>query len=242
MPTPRTTEPKPVHAAWAAVMADVQSLSKDQRNSQQGYAFRGIDDVMNKVGPVFRAHGVFVLPEKIVEVRSERYETRKDAVMHGVMLTVQWRIYGPAGDSVSMETVGEAADAGDKATSKAHSVAYRTALLEALCLPTGDPDPDSETHERATRGQRGATTRNDDAGHRVTDPADPPPPDPATDAAVARANLAAEARRLQVGIQQVADEFAAAHDGRRLGEATAAEVQAFTAAFTARHEAQAAAS
>jgi hypothetical protein len=29
------------------------------------------------------------------------------------------------------------------------SVAFRTALLQALCLPTDSPDPDHETYERA---------------------------------------------------------------------------------------------
>jgi hypothetical protein len=40
-------------------------------------------------------------------------------------------------------------DSGDKATAKAMSVAYRTALLQVLCLPTDEPDPDSHTYERA---------------------------------------------------------------------------------------------
>jgi hypothetical protein len=45
---------------------------------------------------------------------------------------------------------GEASDAGDKSTPKAMSVAYRTFLLQSLCLPTDEPDPDSETHDRGT--------------------------------------------------------------------------------------------
>jgi hypothetical protein len=52
--------------------------------------------------------------------------------------------------------MGEAADAGDKSMSKAQSVAYRTFLLEALNVPTGQPDPDSESHERAAGPQQPA--------------------------------------------------------------------------------------
>ena len=44
---------------------------------------------------------------------------------------------------------GQASDSGDKAVPKAMSVAYRTVLLQALCIPAGDPDPDSQVHERA---------------------------------------------------------------------------------------------
>jgi hypothetical protein len=37
---------------------------------------------------------------------------------------------------------------GDKAAPKAMSVAFRTALLQALALPTDEPDPDSQSFER----------------------------------------------------------------------------------------------
>lgn len=41
-------------------------------------------------------------------------------------------------------------DSGDKATAKAMSVAFRTALLQALCLPTDEIDPDAESYERSS--------------------------------------------------------------------------------------------
>ena len=40
-------------------------------------------------------------------------------------------------------------DGGDKATAKAMSVAFRIALLQALALPTSEPDPDSTSYERS---------------------------------------------------------------------------------------------
>jgi len=61
--------------------------------------------------------------------------------------SVTW--YGPEGDQLSSVAAGEAFDSGDKATAKAHSVAFRTALLQTLCLPTDEPDPDSKTYERS---------------------------------------------------------------------------------------------
>ncbi len=42
-------------------------------------------------------------------------------------------------------------DGGDKATAKAMSVAFRIALLQALALPTSEPDPDSSSYERSPR-------------------------------------------------------------------------------------------
>src|SRR5690606_34079164 len=44
---------------------------------------------------------------------------------------------------------GEAMDSGDKATSKAMSVAFRTALIQALALPTDEPDPAESTYQRS---------------------------------------------------------------------------------------------
>jgi hypothetical protein len=50
--------------------------------------------------------------------------------------------------TLQVQVAGEAFDAGDKATPKAMSVAYRTMMLQTLCLPTDEPDPDSHTYTR----------------------------------------------------------------------------------------------
>jgi hypothetical protein len=136
-----------IHQALSAVMGDVQSVSKSSHNDQQNFNFRGIDAVVNAVGPALRRHGVVVVPTKAV-AEIEHYQTSKGTAMKNVALTVKFRFYGPAGDFVEATARGEAADSGDKATSKAHSVAFRTVLLEALCIPTDEPDPDSQSHER----------------------------------------------------------------------------------------------
>ena len=130
------------------VMADVQAIAKTDRNVQQNFVFRGIDAVMQAVGPAFREHGVVCVPYH-VELGSETYETSKNTKMRDVTATVTYRIYGPAGDYIEAQVAGESADVGDKATPKAMSVAYRTLLLQALTIPTGDPDPDASSHERA---------------------------------------------------------------------------------------------
>lgn len=137
-----------VVAALAQVMDDVQAVRKGDRNQQQGFNFRGIDSVVNAVGPALRKHGVVAVPVK-VEPHFESYQSRQGAQMRNCTLKVTWRFYGPAGDHIEAETLGEASDAGDKATPKAASVAYRTLLLQALCIPTDEPDPDAMVAERA---------------------------------------------------------------------------------------------
>lgn len=158
----------PVHVAWANVMRDVGVIRKRDRNQSQNFNFRGVDAVVNVVGPVCRKHGVFVLPYEVREVREDRYLSKNDAAMHAVLATFVWRIYGPQGDFLHMESIGESADAGDKASPKAHSVAYRTALLESLMIPTDEIDPDAESHERATHREPSADPNDRDEYGRTS--------------------------------------------------------------------------
>lgn len=139
-----------IQQALAAVMADVQAVGKRERNQSQGFNFRGVDAVVNAVGPALRQHGVIVLPRVLAKSYRD-FNTSKGALMHEAVLEVEFTFVGPAGDTLVASAVGESADSGDKATAKAHSVAFRTILLQALCIPTDDPDPDSSTYERTER-------------------------------------------------------------------------------------------
>jgi hypothetical protein len=52
-----------IYARLAAVMADCTSVAKRDRNEHQRFMFRGIDAVLNAVGPILRKHGVIVVPD-----------------------------------------------------------------------------------------------------------------------------------------------------------------------------------
>lgn len=132
----------------AKVMQDVRALSKDQRNKEQGFYFRGIDDVMGVVGPALRDHGLVVQSETLSNER-DSYDTKSGTRMSRAVVGMRYLFTAPDDTVVWTEAYGEAADAGDKCVSKAMSVAYRTAILQMLCLPTGEPDPDEHAHEQA---------------------------------------------------------------------------------------------
>lgn len=139
--------------ALIAVMGDVQAVRKGDRNTQQGYIFRGIDAVVNAVGPVFRKHGVVAVPHKTVaNYRDVLTNTGKPS--RECTVTVTYRFYGPAGDFIDAEVPGESMDFGDKGAPKAMSVAYRIVLLQALCIPTDEPEPDAQSYERAPEPDR----------------------------------------------------------------------------------------
>lgn len=139
-----------IYAALAAVMADVNHVAKRDRNTQgRGYDFRGIDAVVNAVGPALRTHEVIVVPHVESYEYGEILSGKDRTPMGHARVVVTYTFFGPEGDSIPCSAAGEAFDSGDKATPKAMSVAFRTALLQALALPTDEPDPDTHTYERA---------------------------------------------------------------------------------------------
>ena len=148
-----------VHQALSRVMGDVQAVRKDSKNQAQKFLFRGIDAVLNAVGPALRKHGVTILPED-EEVHRSNGTTTSGKQTAEVVIKVTYRIYGPNGDSIHGKVAAEAMDFGDKAIAKAMSVAYRTFLLQALTIPTDEPDPDSESYERGAPNGTGASQQN----------------------------------------------------------------------------------
>jgi len=147
------TEPPSVHCAWTAVMRDVLAVGKTGVAKMPGsgsFRFRGVDAVVDAVGPALREHGVIVVPHSVKQVAVNEYESKSGARMVNRIVKVVWRMYGPRGDYFTAESFGESSDSGDKSMSKALSVAYRVVLLQSLCIPTGDRDPDEFVHERAS--------------------------------------------------------------------------------------------
>ena len=140
----------PIVQAMNAIMKEVGAIAKKDKNTSQGFNFRGIDSVVNAVSPALQKHGVIVVPT----VEEYDYATveigRNRTAMGHVKVKVTYTFVGASGDSIKATVVGEAMDAGDKATAKAMSVAFRTALLQALSLPTDEPDPDSSSYERSS--------------------------------------------------------------------------------------------
>jgi ERF superfamily len=149
-----------IYQGMAAAMTTVQAIRKDGRNTVQNFTFRGIDSVINAVGPALREQGIIVAPD----VREFVYETitvgQKQSVMGHVRLIVAYTFWAQDGTNLTAVAAGEAMDAGDKATPKAMSVAYRTALLQALCIPTDDPEPDAETYEHGPAARPRAAAKS----------------------------------------------------------------------------------
>ena len=139
-----------VYKAISAVAKDMSEvgISKDKRNQQQGFQFRGIDDVYNALSPALVKHGLVILPRIIERTVTER-TTAKGGVLFYVVVKAEFDFVAIEDDSKhTVTTYGEAMDSGDKATNKAMSIAYKYAAFQAFCIPTEETaqDPDSQVH------------------------------------------------------------------------------------------------
>lgn len=134
--------------ALNSVSKEVGAVRKEDFNQVQRFNFRGVDAVVNAVYPFFVKHGISYIP--VVEsAEYQQVPARNGGALTSVRLLVKAIFTHTSGESIEARVAAEAFDSGDKATAKAMSVAMRTALLQVLCLPTDEPDPDHFNYEQA---------------------------------------------------------------------------------------------
>lgn len=137
-----------VYQAINKVMADMATdgISKSRNNSQQGYKFRGIDDVYNSLARPMVNAGLIVLPRVLSREITEK-QTKSGGTLFYVVVDCEFDFIAVAdGSKHTVKTYGEAMDSADKATNKAMSAAMKYAYMQAFCIPTeGDNDADAHT-------------------------------------------------------------------------------------------------
>ncbi len=127
-----------------------EGIGKTRKNSQQGYNFRGVDEVMNAFSPILAEEGIYLRPAFSEREVIER-ASRNGGVLFYVSLKGEFTFSDDAGDTVTVGPFyGEAMDSADKATNKAMAVAFKYAMFQTFCVPlegvTGG-DADLTTHD-----------------------------------------------------------------------------------------------
>lgn len=136
-----------IYQSIAAIMQEIPAIGKEKRNKEQGFFYRGIDDVMNVLQPLLSKHKVFVVPEVMEHTREERIAKSGRNLLYSI-LKIKYIFYAEDGSSVSAVVIGEGMDTADKASNKAMAVGMKYALFQAFCIPTEEMvDPDGETPE-----------------------------------------------------------------------------------------------
>jgi hypothetical protein len=140
----------------AEVMKDIGPVGKDQKNTAQGFKFRGIDQFVNSLHPALVKHGVFMAPRCVSEqheIKEVQRSSGKTGVDKHVTILMEYDFFAEDGSKVTIGPIpAEGLDSGDKATNKALSAALKYALIQTFSVPTEDmAEGDLETPVIATK-------------------------------------------------------------------------------------------
>jgi hypothetical protein len=151
IPTTEHTIVPAVYGAICEAMNAIGVIGKGKTSDHGKFKFRGVDDAMNALAPVLRAHCLFISP-RLVNVERTRLETKGGGGLMNTVVEVEYEFTSGADGSKHIvgPIPGEGMDTGDKSTAKAMSVALRTMLLQVFMIPTEDRDPDHDVYEVAS--------------------------------------------------------------------------------------------
>lgn len=140
-----------IYKAINNVQAEIATIGiqKGKKNLQQGYNFRGIDDVYGALAPIIAKNKLCIIPFVLSRSVVER-TTQKGGVLFYVTVECEFHFVSAVDGSKHIaKTFGEAMDSADKATNKAMSAAYKYAAFQTFCIPVDAQDADSVTHDVA---------------------------------------------------------------------------------------------
>lgn len=159
--------PQPmIYAALAKANKAIGAIAKGSKNQQQGFMFRGIDDVYNELHAILADCEIFIVPEVV------SYDVSERQVRNGVVLftraTIRHHFTTSDGSSVTTTVVGEAMDSGDKGMNKTMSIALKYALFQLFTIPTKEEkDPEAKSYELAQPAPQAQPPRQDDSEYRA---------------------------------------------------------------------------
>lgn len=136
-----------IYTKIASILKETKAITKSEKNQQQGFKFRGIDNVMNELHELFAKNDVFILQE-VQNFTTENRPTKSGGTNTFTRAMIKFRYMTTDGSFVETTNVGEAMDSGDKGMNKAMSIALKYSLLQMFLIPTEESkDPDSITPE-----------------------------------------------------------------------------------------------
>lgn len=148
-----------------------KGIGKNHKNEQQGFKFRGIDDVMNRMAQHLVEANLVIIPRVVDRQVQERVNSRGNPLFY-VTVTVDFSILSTVDGSIVICTVpGEAMDSGDKATNKALSIAYKYMAFQLFAIPI-DEDPDATTHVMGKQPSKTLTPDEQDVVRKLCEQAE----------------------------------------------------------------------
>jgi ERF superfamily len=139
-----TTEALNIHLALALIIAEIEAVPKarEMKGGEGGpqYKFRGVEDVVNALHPIFASKGVVLVPGAQTTA-FERFEVTGKygtKTTYSASVVCKYELCAADGSSKTGEGAGFALDQGDKALPKAQSMALKNFLTTMFLIPTRD--------------------------------------------------------------------------------------------------------
>lgn len=145
------TKPQGIHAAvlWAQRLAAEKGIAKDSKANMGGgvVAFRGVEAAMNAMAEIFVHSGITLGIEVLSSEMQHIARAEAGKFTRFAIVRCRFTFTAEDGSSQSADAIGEAMDFGDKASTKAQSVALRIALFNKFLVPTAATSFDPELTE-----------------------------------------------------------------------------------------------
>jgi len=143
-----------VFAAINAISAELaeHGIAKIHVNETDEYPYRSIDDILDRLSPLLARHRLCVFPRALERTETQCKDEGNRSLFH-VSLKVAFTLTSvDDGSSQTVKAYGEALDASDKATAKAMTAAYKSAMIQTFCIPlAGSEDPDRASPKVSSR-------------------------------------------------------------------------------------------
>lgn len=129
---------KLIYRKMLAVKKALGAIGKDQKNSGQGFMFRGIDQFQNALKPILDEHGVGITVETINYAEAKFIEGKDNKKTKNVAVVMKYTFFAEDGSMLACTVPAEGVDSGDKGTNKALSAAFKYCMIQTFCVPTED--------------------------------------------------------------------------------------------------------
>lgn len=148
--TQEIPEAKNVHEAINMVMGRVGYVQKETKGLP--YSFASEPAFIKAVRPHLVDVGLIVYQSGVELLERNEFTSKKGALGTNVLFRFEWTwVHVPTETSITVTSIGEGTDYGDKGANKAMTVAMKYNMRQTLVIETGDdPDyTDSKEFERA---------------------------------------------------------------------------------------------
>jgi len=167
------TAPTGIHSATIEAMRTIAKtgIAKLHKAALGGATvnYRGIEDAMNAMSVILTDCGITVTPSySDIQIQERAKGDPKDGkATRFAIVRGKFSFAATDGSAVACEVYGAAMDSGDKAVTKAQSVAFRTALFQQFVVPTMAIDPEAGSDEMTFVDRVAETTNEHDLNSLV---------------------------------------------------------------------------